>query len=105
MSGSDALQSVQCVTANGKRFAVLDADNWDTLLEWLETIENRHIVRKSFSPAEQDSIASIILDELADEARWSQAFARSEGALRQLANNVRADIQAGKMKRIGIDQL
>ena len=46
-------------------------------------------------PAEQDAIAAIILDELADEQRWSQAFADSQDELARLANRVREDIRAG----------
>ena len=40
MTGSDALQSVQFVTVKGKRFAVLDADDWEALVEWIETVED-----------------------------------------------------------------
>ena len=48
MSGLDALQSVQFVTANGKRFAVLSADDWEALIEWLETLEDIEIARQAF---------------------------------------------------------
>jgi hypothetical protein len=47
MSGLDVLQSVQFLTANGRRFAVVDADDWETLIEWLETLEDRQIVRQA----------------------------------------------------------
>jgi len=40
MSGMDSLQSVQFVTIRGKRFAVLSADDWEALIEWLETLED-----------------------------------------------------------------
>jgi hypothetical protein len=40
MSGLEALQSVQYVTVKGKRLAVVDAENWESLIEWLETIED-----------------------------------------------------------------
>ena len=40
MTGLEALQNVQYVTVRGKRFAVVDADDWEALLEWLETIED-----------------------------------------------------------------
>jgi PHD/YefM family antitoxin component YafN of YafNO toxin-antitoxin module len=48
MSGLDALQSVQFVTKSGKRFAVLSADDWESLIEWLETLEDAQIARKAF---------------------------------------------------------
>ena len=40
MTGSEALQSVQFVTVAGKRLAVLSADDWETLIKWLETLED-----------------------------------------------------------------
>ncbi|NUQ63538.1 MAG: hypothetical protein HUU20_13755 [Pirellulales bacterium] len=46
-SGLEALHSVQFVTANGKRLAVMDADDWEALVEWLETFEDRQIVREA----------------------------------------------------------
>ena len=49
MSGIDILQSVQFVTVKGKRFAVLNADDWEALIEWLETLEDLHIARQAFA--------------------------------------------------------
>ena len=49
MSGLEALQSVQFVTAKGKRFAVLSAEDWDALVEWLETMEDMQIARQAFA--------------------------------------------------------
>jgi hypothetical protein len=49
MTGLDALQSVQYVTKNGKRLAVLDAKHWETLIEWLETMEDVQISRQAFA--------------------------------------------------------
>jgi aspartate/glutamate racemase len=42
--------------------------------------------------SEQDAIASIILDELADEQRWQASFAASQDQLAKLAAKVRADV-------------
>jgi acyl carrier protein phosphodiesterase len=47
MSGCEALQSVQFVTVNEKRFAVIDAEDWEALVDWLEEVEDRQIVRKA----------------------------------------------------------
>lgn len=33
MSGLEALQSVQFVTVNGKRVAIVDGDDWDAMIE------------------------------------------------------------------------
>lgn len=54
---------------------------------------------------EQDAIAALILDELADEQRWDEAFARSQDQLARLAAKVRADIHAGRVRSVGIDEL
>lgn len=49
MTALEALQSVQFVTAKGKRFAVLNADDWEALIEWLETLEDISIVRDALA--------------------------------------------------------
>ena len=61
-------------------------------------------VRKLPEP-EQDAIASLILDELADERRWQDSFARSQDQLTRLAAKVREDIKAGRVQSGGFDQL
>jgi hypothetical protein len=48
MTGLDVLQSVQFVTAKDKRFAVLRAEDWEALVEWLETLEDAQIARQAF---------------------------------------------------------
>ena len=55
--------------------------------------------------AEQDAIASLILEELADERRWDDAFARSQEQLARLADRVRQEIRDGRVRSLGIDQL
>ena len=37
------------------------------------------------TPAEQDTIAALILEELADDTRWEEAFAASRPEIEQLA--------------------
>jgi hypothetical protein len=49
MSGLESLQSVQFVTAQGKRLAVLSAEDWEALIEWLETLEDAQIVRQALT--------------------------------------------------------
>ncbi len=48
MTGSDALQSVQFVTVKGKRLAVLDADDWEALVEWIETVEDTQAAHEAY---------------------------------------------------------
>ena len=40
MTGLEALQSVQYVTVGKARFAVINVDDWEALVEWLETLED-----------------------------------------------------------------
>ena len=44
---------------------------------------------------EQDAIASLILEEIASEARWQQAFAASEDTLAALADRALAEHREG----------
>lgn len=53
MNGLEALQSVQYVTAKGKRFAVLDADSWEAMIEWLEDVEDRDVLKESLAGLQQ----------------------------------------------------
>lgn len=53
----------------------------------------------------QDTIASLILDAIADEDRWDLAFAKSQDKLSKIAARVRQDIKAGRVKKLGIDEL
>jgi hypothetical protein len=54
---------------------------------------------------DQDAIAALILEEITDEQRWGKAFANSQDQLSRLAEKVRADIQAGRVRDVGIDEL
>jgi hypothetical protein len=49
MTGLDVLQSVQFVTVQGRRLAVVSAEDWETLVEWLETIEDTAIAQQAFA--------------------------------------------------------
>jgi len=55
--------------------------------------------------ADQDAIAAIILDEIADERRWDKSFSRSQDKLAKIAERVRDDIRAGRVNDVGIDEL
>ena len=49
MTGLEALQSVQFATIKGKRFAVLSAEDWESLIEWLETLEDTQVARQALA--------------------------------------------------------
>jgi hypothetical protein len=52
---------------------------------------------------EQNAIAGMILDELADQRRWQESFARSQDQLSRVAAKVREDIRSGRVKSGGFD--
>ncbi len=60
---------------------------------------------KRIPEAEQDEVASRIIDELEDDELWDEKFSRSQSVLDRLANKAKADIQAGRVRSIGIDEL
>ncbi len=53
----------------------------------------------------QNAIATIILDELAEDKKWDESFARTESKLALLAQKARADVAAGRAREGGFDDL
>lgn len=47
---------------------------------------------------EQDSFAALLLDELADDARWNDSFRKSEDQLAKSAKEALEEYHAGKTK-------
>lgn len=70
-----------------------------------QLLERAFSEAQKLSEPDQDAIASLILDELADEDRWDSVFAKSQGQLADLAAKVRADIAAGRISDQGFDDL
>ena len=52
MSALEAIQAVQFVTVKQKRFAVIDADEWEALVAWLETLEDVQIFKEAYAELE-----------------------------------------------------
>ena len=65
MSGCELLQSVQFVTVKEKRFVVIDAEDWEAFVDWLEELEDRQVVRKAL-----DELAAVGGDR--EPALWPQ---------------------------------
>lgn len=61
-------------------------------------------VRK-LSEAEQDAIAALILEELEDDHRWEEAFARNPEKLAALVALADEQVAAGLCKTAGFDEL
>ncbi|MGL6095795.1 MAG: hypothetical protein ACRC7O_08385 [Fimbriiglobus sp.] len=55
--------------------------------------------------ADQDALAARILDEIADDRRWDESFARSQPLLEKLANAALEDRRAGRTRPGGWDEL
>ncbi len=49
MTALEELQSVRYVSVKGKRLAVIDANEWESVIEWLETIEDIQIAKETFA--------------------------------------------------------
>ena len=49
-------------------------------------------------PVEQDVLASLLLDEIQSEQRWTESFASSQDQLKTLASEAVAEFIAGKTK-------
>ena len=53
MTALEAVQSVQFITVKDKRLAVLDATEWEALIDWIEMLEDSQIVKSAFSKLSQ----------------------------------------------------
>jgi aspartate/glutamate racemase len=53
---------------------------------------------KKLTDAEQNTIAALILEELADEERWNHSFARTQKQLSTLAKEALAEYKGGRTK-------
>jgi hypothetical protein len=49
MAGLEALPSVQCVSVKGEWVAVVNIEDWEALLEWLETSQDVPIAREAYA--------------------------------------------------------
>lgn len=54
---------------------------------------------------QQNALASILLDEIEDEARWDASFARSKDTLAVLAQEAMEEHRAGKTQDLDPDTL
>ena len=68
---SQILTSVNFITSpDGRRLAVLNVDDWERLMEWLEDIEDKQVIRSALERLRAGPTASgaipleTVLDEL-----------------------------------------
>lgn len=69
MTALEAIQTVQFVTVKDKRFAVVEAEEWEALIEWLETLEDLQIFKESYQALAQAGGSR----ERAGWLRWEDA--------------------------------
>jgi PHD/YefM family antitoxin component YafN of YafNO toxin-antitoxin module len=55
MTGLNLVQSVQFVTVKGERLAVLSANDWEALMEWLETLEDLQLTKTAYAVLEAEN--------------------------------------------------
>jgi hypothetical protein len=60
---------------------------------------------KTLSTHQQDAIATLILEELEEERRWDESFARSPDLLAKLAAEAMAEFHAGKTQELDPEAL
>jgi predicted RNA-binding protein with EMAP domain len=70
-----------------------------------ELLEQAVSKMSQLSAIRQNAMATMILEELDDEAQWETAFAQSQDKLAKLAEKTRQDIKKGRVKKMGFDEL
>ena len=70
-----------------------------------ETLDQAYAAIAKLAEPEQEAIATLILEELASEARWQQAFANSAEGLSTLADEALAEYRAAKTQPLDPDRL
>jgi hypothetical protein len=60
---------------------------------------------KALPTDKQDAIATLILEELEDDQRWDQSFARSPDLLAKLAAEAMTEYRAGKTQELDPETL
>ncbi|MBI3631143.1 MAG: hypothetical protein HY221_02295 [Candidatus Sungbacteria bacterium] len=59
----------------------------------------------TLTDSEQNAIAALILEEIADEVRWDRTFANTQDALAKMAADAMAEDHAGKTNVLDPDKL
>lgn len=70
-----------------------------------ERLEQAIARLKTLPSDKQDAIATLILEELEEEQRWDDSFARSPDLLANLAAEAMAEYRAGKTQELDPETL
>ncbi|MEM7537770.1 MAG: hypothetical protein AAF639_36705 [Chloroflexota bacterium] len=77
MTALEAIQTVQYMTVKQKRFAILEAESWEKLLSWLESLEDSRIVKQAY----QELDAANGDREKADWRQWDELKTELESTM------------------------
>lgn len=47
MTGLEALQAAQYISVENRQYVVVEADDWEALIEWLETLEDVRVFQQA----------------------------------------------------------
>ncbi len=61
-------------------------------------LENAIEEARKLPEPEQDAIAALILEQIADDRAWDEKFAGSQDLLARLAAKAREDVEAGRVR-------
>jgi hypothetical protein len=70
-----------------------------------QLLEHAFAEVRKLPETEQDAIAALILEEIEDDRRWDEAFARSPDKLAALAARAEEQVRAGRCRAAGFDEL
>ena len=70
-----------------------------------ELLEQAIARLKTLPTDKQDAIATLILEEIEDERRWDESFARSPNLLAKLAAEAMVEYRAGKTQELDPEML
>lgn len=70
-----------------------------------ELLERAISQLKMLPVEEQDAIATMILEEIEEERRWDESFARSPDVLAKLAAEAMSEYRAGKTQELDPESL
>jgi hypothetical protein len=66
-------------------------------------LEEAFEAASNLSEADQDFIATLVMDEIESERRWDELFAKSQDALERMGDYVLAQHLAGKSRPMDFD--
>ena len=70
-----------------------------------QLLERAIVAVQRLPDAQQDALATLLLEEIADDEHWDEQFAQSQDKLARLAAKAREDVQAARVATVGIDEL